>query len=675
MQIRRMLRCACTAIFAILLFWCGSFNAQAAEKISPESSMLLLTLESGSPGGDANSRTIRLLNVPADFESRYSTRWYSMDESVAVVTQEGVVEARGVGETTVYCEITRLSTGKKSATVAVSVTVQAGGGGVAITGAPEGNTMSVGDSYLFLRNMTERSGVDATHRTRWEVSDPEIAGVDANGRVTALAEGKFTLWARTYDRQGNLTAVSPGVTIQVTAGIREVTQVAANAVELTFAEGAVLPEEGDFSIREESGTVMGIDSVTFSEDGQRVTIKAFTPFKDGKTYTISAGNLGSIPFTAAFGEVTRVEILTRRTKAGEGTEIEYVLYHQDGRQQYRGSDYENVLVEGDRVELISDIGNFENLELTLWELEDIATVSLRYYPTGEGAYVESPPVEIEAVESPVELVSVKAYTITELSDGSAVDYTASRTSIGVGETGRYLAIRAADQEGRSVYTNAETLDGWYFYSLNADVLDIDGNTGELIPRTMGSAVIECYHNDFYYRISLTVTMSYSDITGGIVWYDDAAARPAQVELVLYANGAETDRVTVAAAQNWQHTWTGLAAANSGGAVEYTVKALPPAGYLASQEDSATTALYTAELTGAIAQASADGNVTITVTFTGAIGALDVSRVTVQGPSGAVPAQSTAVSGSSITLAMGALPKGDYTIHTACSYGYVNVTIS
>lgn len=782
---KKIFRILCPAVFCVLIFcfaaFCTAQKVSAAEKISPETGSILLTMNTGAVSGDADSRVIRLLNIPADFTERYTSRWTSADESVATVSPAGEVRAVSSGETMVRCEISRVSTGKHCATVTVNVTVQEGGGGAAIIGFPDGNTMSVGDSYALHRNKDERLGVSSTDRTVWEVSDPDVAVVDGNGVVTALAEGSFTVWARTYDAYGALTAVSSGVTIEVAAGLGSVKQLSANSVEVTFVSAMTdFPEDGDFTIKEEDGTLLGIKSVTEGAGGRSAVIETFAPFHDGDIYTVAVSGCGSMQFEASHGEVEKVEVLTTRIEAGEKTKIEYALLDDAGGQRYKGSETEDVLVDGDRVELVSsdDDAWIDGMELTIYDLDATAAVTVRYYPTGEGTYVESAPVIIRAVEDTTTVTSVTSYTVTQNSDGSAADWDAVQTYVHIGDSGWYLQLSAKDSEGNRMYTDAWGDDGWYFTSENPEILGIDSDTGHLTPFRQGTASIYCLHNEFEYCVNITVKaertpsgvqaaadkttlsvagntdtasvtvqitdaagvvlaadaenltwqftsgaephpvvavtdteagifvtvtasdatgagqhvleLSYgagktaltftvsqnavgetTDVTGGVLWYAADAVRPASVTLTLYADGVSTASADVTAADGWQHTWTDLPTEQGGKTVTYTVKAAAPAGFFVTGEDNVTTAIYTAEITGASAQTDGSGNVTLTVTFSGSLSFAEAAGISVSG--GTV--QSASLSGNTLVLNMGALQAGTYTVSGSGIYGAASVTVA
>ena len=764
----------CLMLFLVLaVFTVG--EASAAEKISAETGNILLTTQTGIPSGEADTRLIRLMNIPVDFDARYTARWMSADETVAEVSPEGLVRAVAPGETMIRCEISRVSTGKLCATVAVTVTVQESGGGIAITGIPEGNMMSAGDSYAFHRNMDQRLGVDPTCRTVWEVSNPAVASVDVNGVVTALSEGEFTLWARALTPDGETVAVSEGVTVTVAAGFSGIKQLTANTVEITFSPDLEqMPDASDYAVKEADGTLLGISKVTSDAAKKTAVIETFAPFRDGETYTVSVDGLGSMRFTASHGEIATVEVVARNVEAGKATKMEYILRDAGGAQRYKGSETENVFTEGDRVELLSsdDDAWIDGMELTIYDTDATAAVTVRYYPTGEGTYVESLPVIIRAVEDDTEIVSVDASCVSNSTDGSSIDWSAAGSVVHVGDRGWYLHLRSTDRDDNRIYTDAAGDDGWYFTSENPEIVGIDSDTGHLTPFREGTASIYCLHNEYSTTVNVTVraartaagitatadktvltpgttasvtisvtdasgtqvakkaadlTWSFvsgsephpvvavtdteggvfmtvtaagdtasgqhtlqiscgsaktevtftvsaeseaetTDVTGGVIWYAADSARPASVTLTLYADGVSQASANVTAADGWQHTWTGLPVSQNGSTVNYTVKAAAPAGFFVTSEDSVTTAVYTAEITGAAVQTDGSGNAVITVTFSGSLADAESAGITVSG--GTV--QSVTLSGNTLVLNMGALSHGTHTVSGSGIYGAASV---
>ena len=85
----------------------------------------------------------------------------------------------------------------------------------------------------------------------------------------------------------------------------------------------------------------------------------------------------------------------------------------------------------------------------------------------------------------------------------------------------------------------------------------------------------------------------------------------------------------------------------------------------------TTAIYTAEITGASAQTDGSGNVTLTVTFSGSLSSDEAAGISVSG--GTV--QSASLSGNTLVLNMGALQAGTYTVSGSGIYGAAGVTVA
>ena len=104
--------------------------------------------------------------------------WSSDNESIATVTQEGVVTGVGVGSTFInvetangmsaYCKLTVTS----PQPIAVSI--------------PKNATVNVGETITLTATLTPANAVTTL---TWQSDDPAIATVDANGTVTGIAEG------------------------------------------------------------------------------------------------------------------------------------------------------------------------------------------------------------------------------------------------------------------------------------------------------------------------------------------------------------------------------------------------------------------------------------------------------------------------------------------------------
>ena len=120
--------------------------------------------------------------------------WSSADESIAVITQDGLIRAVGVGQTTIAATTREGKT--RTAKVTVNpVYVKK----IALSGAVEGLIGGVTG-----RNQAQLSySIEPANATiqdvEWSSSNKKIATVDENGVVTGLKDGKVTITCKATD--------------------------------------------------------------------------------------------------------------------------------------------------------------------------------------------------------------------------------------------------------------------------------------------------------------------------------------------------------------------------------------------------------------------------------------------------------------------------------------------
>ena len=158
--------------------------------------------------------------LPANATDK-SVNWASSKQSVATVSNSGLVTALAEGSTTITA-----SCGGKSATCQVTVSK----GIVAVSGVTLDQTdlkLAVGDEALLKATV---SPDDATDRAvTWSSSNSGIVTVDQGGRVKAIAEGSATITAAA----GGKTA---SCKISVLRGIVPVASVALDRISVTLEE-------------------------------------------------------------------------------------------------------------------------------------------------------------------------------------------------------------------------------------------------------------------------------------------------------------------------------------------------------------------------------------------------------------------------------------------------------
>lgn len=163
------------------------WNEEGGDKVTGVT--LNETAISLQPGGTA---TLVATVKPASAKDK-SLTWSSSDESIVTVDENGNVKALKVGKATITVTT---KDGGYSATVTVTVTNDA----IPVTG------ISFADKTL---NLATNSSItlkptfspsDATDkRLTWKTSDPNIATVDQNGKVTGKKDGTVTITATTVD--------------------------------------------------------------------------------------------------------------------------------------------------------------------------------------------------------------------------------------------------------------------------------------------------------------------------------------------------------------------------------------------------------------------------------------------------------------------------------------------
>jgi trimeric autotransporter adhesin len=136
-----------------------------------------------------------IVGVPLD--------WSSSDEDVVTVDAEGTVEAIGVGTATVSAGI-----GSIEGTTTVTVSQEADA--IELTPA-EVTLVTAGATAQLTAVVTDAGGTEIEGAVvTWTSSDPEVATVDSEGEVTAVANGTAVITAQS----GEATATST-VTVDI----------------------------------------------------------------------------------------------------------------------------------------------------------------------------------------------------------------------------------------------------------------------------------------------------------------------------------------------------------------------------------------------------------------------------------------------------------------------------
>lgn len=137
----------------------------------------------------------------------YDLDWTTSDEAVAVVSDKGLVTPVGPGEATITVTVDK----SHQATCVVSVTQPAEGVFLNKTEL----RIQLGTSETL--EATVQPATTNVKDLKWTSSNPEVASVDANGQVSALALGTADITVTTVD--GGHTAVCKVTVIQSVTGV------------------------------------------------------------------------------------------------------------------------------------------------------------------------------------------------------------------------------------------------------------------------------------------------------------------------------------------------------------------------------------------------------------------------------------------------------------------------
>ena len=204
-----------------------------------------------------------IATVTPENATNKNVTWSSSNTAVATVDANGKVTAVSVGTTTVTVTT---KDGGKTATCAVTVTIPVTGVSLNKTEL----TLPAGSTETLIATVTPDNATNKN--VTWSSSNPAVATVDSNGKVTAVSAGTATITVTTVDG-GKTATCAVTVTIPVTG-------VSLNKTELTLPAG---------STETLIATITPADAtnknVTWSSSNTAVA----TVGNDGKVTAVSAG--------------------------------------------------------------------------------------------------------------------------------------------------------------------------------------------------------------------------------------------------------------------------------------------------------------------------------------------------------------------------------------------------
>ena len=198
-------RVICLLAGALLLLPACDKTPQTVAVTSVSVSPTSITLTEGE------SKALSATVSPADATDK-SVTWSSSAPEVASVTASGNVTALKAGSATITVKTTD---GGKTATCSVTVQAKV----ITVTGVSldvKTKELVEGETFTLKATVTPDNATDKS--VTWSSSAPDVASVDANGKVTAVKAGSATITVTTND--GGKTATC-AVTVQAATGGNE----------------------------------------------------------------------------------------------------------------------------------------------------------------------------------------------------------------------------------------------------------------------------------------------------------------------------------------------------------------------------------------------------------------------------------------------------------------------
>ena len=486
----------------------------AAKDMKMDKSSKILYLNEDNSSKTGKTYDFSITKKPKNYKKLYTFSWYADDEAIVSVKKGGVVTAKKVGKTKVYCTI-KNKKGKTVANPKATVEVKANAATVVISNPVD--TMAPGESVDFNRTMKNFKGGKATDKTEWIVSADEagteatdVATVDSKGVVTTAKAGEFYLTARCYQsaKYKERTTASQTIKITVRASITNAVNSAYNVIKLTCNDdmSKVLTDK-NISVVNATGVSQVVSGVTFEDNGKTVLVTVYNPLTNDAVYKVTAGDLDAVEFTAKVGEVASIEILAPATvEINKATELKYVLRDANGVALPN---------EDGKVTFEFDATNsscyLDGKNITCYDLNKVNTLTAVYstgkYEAGTGTEIKikSQPFAITCVDVKVPAVAgAPVFTISDTENAGADQFKTIVSTVAKNQKDKYINVKyVLDDKADILYSAAD--DKWTFESTNDGVLIVDAQTGLLLPVKEGTASIICkYDNKIANTFTITV---------------------------------------------------------------------------------------------------------------------------------------------------------------------------
>ena len=193
----------------------GGYTASCSVHVNPIP-ITGVTISAGTLSVEAGKTATLIANVNNDTTLDKGITWTSNNEGVAKVAGGTVT---GVAEGTAIITATSVGDASKSASCTVTVTkVVAAVTGVSVN--PTSVSLEPGKSASVVAQVTPDNATNKS--VSWSSSNPAVATVDGNGKITAVAVGEATITATTADG-GKTSTCKVTVTQNVALALKEAT--------------------------------------------------------------------------------------------------------------------------------------------------------------------------------------------------------------------------------------------------------------------------------------------------------------------------------------------------------------------------------------------------------------------------------------------------------------------
>lgn len=224
---------------------------------------------------DENLQLELVLTKPDEPNFDYSVTWFSSDEGIATVDQNGVVTAVGYGDVTITAR--HNETGKEySYTIHIEAKTI-----VEVSTDDDTSALNVGDEIQLVAEVIKADDPGIAQDVIWTSGDDDIATVDVNGVVTITGYGEVTIKA-THEESGAFDTYTIEVPVDT-------------FVEITSAGGVTSVIEGETlqlnaEVRKEDGSPVTQDVVWVSSHEDLATID--------ENGSVTTKGYGDVTFTA-----------------------------------------------------------------------------------------------------------------------------------------------------------------------------------------------------------------------------------------------------------------------------------------------------------------------------------------------------------------------------------------